>query len=89
MKTIVAHNTQIEQFIESIFPSQAPNAISSGDTANGITANMTPEDLQKKKEADAEASSDVFYMGLAVFSVILIMSIFMVRIFSELTGRIS
>lgn len=39
---------------------------------------LTDEQQQKKKAEAAEARQDVFYMGLAVFGVLTVMTVFMV-----------
>jgi len=65
---------RIEQFTESIFPTQAPNVISGGGERPGSTT----ADLARKAQQEAEARSDVFYMALAVFTVIAVMSLIMI-----------
>ncbi|KAE8449523.1 Delta(24)-sterol C-methyltransferase [Mollisiaceae sp. DMI_Dod_QoI] len=63
---------KVEQFIESIFPTQDPKALSlihKGEIA--------PEDAKKKAES-AEASKDVMYLMLAVFGTLLVISALMI-----------
>lgn len=66
---------KIEQFIESIFPSQRPeDAIakqSQQQTAEQIAA------TEKKNAEHQEATSDVFYLGLAVFGTLIALTLIM------------
>ena len=66
---------QVEQFIESIFPSQKPGVVraSSGKL-------MSPEEIKKKKAEDKEAMWDMVYLGLAVLATLLVVSGLMVCI---------
>ena len=64
-------NLQIEQFIESIFPTQDPKALAL-EYAGAV---VDPEQAKK----DAEARQDIFYMLIAVFSVLFFISLIMVR----------
>lgn len=66
---------QIEQFIESIFPSQKPGAVK---TPSGNL--MSPEEIKKKKAEDKEAMWDMVYLGLAVLATLLVVSGIMVNI---------
>lgn len=67
---------QIEQFIESIFPSQQPDAIAPNAATSPAS---TSEDILAEKARAAEARSDNFWMGVAMIAVVGIMSLFMVR----------
>ena len=75
----LARSTQtIEQFIESVFPSQTPEAA----IARQKSQQTAKEIADKEKEAAAaEASSDVFYLMLAVFGILFVLSLTMVRSF--------
>ncbi|KAF2756251.1 farnesyl-diphosphate farnesyltransferase [Pseudovirgaria hyperparasitica] len=87
---------KIEQFIESIFPSQTP-------TERVVPADqqaMTPEQKAKAKKEAEEAKWDIIYMGLAVLLVLGTISGFMIFVawmagarfdiaFSSLTNKIS
>ncbi len=67
---------KIEQFIESIFPSQKPE-----DAIAKQKQNMTAEELAEKEKKAAEtkeASGDVLYLGLAVFGTLLVLTLIMV-----------
>jgi farnesyl-diphosphate farnesyltransferase len=66
---------QIEQFIESIFPSQKPGTVR---TPSGKL--MSPEEIKKKKVEDKEAMWDMVYLGLAVLATLLVVSALMVYI---------
>lgn len=68
---------QIEQFIESIFPSQKPGTVK---TPSGKL--MSPEEIKKKKTEDNEAMWDMVYLGLAVLATLLVVSALMVCILS-------
>jgi hypothetical protein len=61
---------QIEQFIESIFPSQKPPIDSKSPASI--------EDAEKKKKEDYEAKWDLIYMIGAVVLTVLILTSFMV-----------
>jgi len=63
---------KIEQFIESIFPTQDPKALSLLHKGE-----IGPEDAKKKAEA-AEANKDVFYLILAVIGTLLFISALMI-----------
>lgn len=73
---------QIEQFIESIFPSQDPNAVilQSGKAGSDALANsgQNAAEREKQKKRDAEAKKDVMYMALASFGVMMTLAIVMV-----------
>lgn len=77
--SLLADTAQIEQFIESIFPSVRP-------TADGVVPAdekaRTPEEIAKKKAEDEEAKWDMIYMALAVLFTLVLISIFMVSNFS-------
>lgn len=64
---------QIEQFIESIFPSQTPQAIVPQQASE-----PTPVDAQKTKEMD-EAKWDMIYMIIIVCGFLFVLSCIMVR----------
>ena len=63
--------TQIEKFVESIFPSQ-----SAEEAQRRLTGAATPEEEQKARE-DAEAKKDMYFimglMGVVVLIVVIIM----------------
>jgi len=63
---------QIEQFIESIYPTQDPKKLAL------IAKNQTSEELAKKKGEDAEAKKDMFFLLLAVLGTLLFISAMMV-----------
>lgn len=71
---------KIEQFIESIFPSQtAEDALArqkAGQTKKAL------EEKAKKVAADQEAKSDVLWLGVAVFGTMLFITAAMVRTIS-------
>jgi len=67
---------KIEQFIESIFPSQSPKAKALSATANGKI--IAPEDEAKAKEEQDEAFWDTVYMAAAVLITLFIVTLFMV-----------
>jgi len=64
---------QIEQFIESIFPSQ-PKPISSPKEKI-----LTEEQLARQKASEEEARRDMYYIGLTVLATLTIISLVMVR----------
>ena len=67
---------KIEQFIESIFPSQKPE-----DAIAKQKQNMTTKELAEKEKKAAEtkeASGDVLYLGLAVFGTLFVLTFVMV-----------
>ena len=69
---------QIEQFIESIFPTQNPQAIALQQAGETSAA-------QKKSAAEeAEAKKDVFYLMLAVFGTLIFVSGLMVCLFPQI-----
>ena len=63
--------TQIEKFVESIFPSQ-----SAEQAQRSITGAATPEEERRARE-DAEARKDIYFimglMGVIVFIIALVM----------------
>lgn len=64
---------QVEQFVESIFPTQDPKALAL------IHKNeVSPADAQKAAES-AESKKDVFFIMLAVFGTLFLISSIMVR----------
>ena len=62
----------IEKFIEGIFPTQTPRTLPPG------TKGVDAEKEAKRKAEDSEAKSDVFYLMLAVFGVLILVSALMV-----------
>jgi len=64
---------QIEQFIESIFPSQKP-------PQQPVTTETpaSAEDEAKLRADKDEAKWDLIYMGLAIVSILVIITVFMV-----------
>jgi farnesyl-diphosphate farnesyltransferase len=64
---------QIEQFIETIFPTQKPG-MKAGASA------LSPEDEAKKKAEENEAKWDVIYMGAAVLVTLFVITVVMVRL---------
>ncbi|KAK3060282.1 Delta(24)-sterol C-methyltransferase [Coniosporium uncinatum] len=69
---------KIEQFIESIFPSQSPKAKALSATADGKV--MAPEEEAKAQAEKDEAFWDTVYMGAAVLITLFIVTLFMVLI---------
>jgi len=66
---------KIEQFIESLFPSQTPEAAIARQNVQ-----MTAKEVAEKERKDAtaaEASSDVFYLSLAVMGTLLFLTLAM------------
>lgn len=63
--------TQIEKFVESIFPSQSVE-----QAQRSITGAVTPEEERRARE-DAEARKDIYFimglMGVVVLIVVVIM----------------
>ena len=69
---------KVEQFIESIFPSQTPEAAIAKQNSQ-----KTAKEIAEKEKRDAtaaEASSDVLYLSLAVFGTLLLLTLIMVRL---------
>lgn len=67
---------KIERFIESIFPTQTPKTLPAGATGK-------PEQTEAEKEktaADNEAKSDVFWIMIAVFATLGVITALMVRL---------
>lgn len=66
---------QIEQFIESIFPSQDPNAVVLANGAKGDdeimmkARGMNAQERERKRKLDEEAKRDVMLMGIATISI--------------------
>ena len=65
---------KIEKFIEGIFPTQTPQTLSPTKELTGEEA----EKEAKRKAEDSEAKWDVFYLMLAVFSILFLISGIMV-----------
>jgi len=65
---------KIEQFIESIFPSQKPE-----DAIAKQKLNLTAKELAEKEKTAAakEANNDVLYLGLAVFGTLTLLTLVM------------
>lgn len=63
---------KIEQFIESIYPSQDPKVLAL------VHANKAPVVDENKSAEDAEAKKDVFYLLLAVMGTLLLVSALMI-----------
>jgi len=63
---------KIEQFIESIYPSQDPKALAL------VKAGRAPVVDEKKAAEEAEAKSDVFYLLLAVLGTLTVISALMI-----------
>jgi prophage maintenance system killer protein len=66
--------SQIEQFIESIFPSQKPGQIKSHTGKL-----MSPEEMAKQKKEEKENVWDMVYLALAVFATLALVSGLMVN----------
>jgi farnesyl-diphosphate farnesyltransferase len=64
---------QIEQFIESIFPSSKPTDGKYGQKGR------SPEEIAKMKAEEAQQRKEVIYMALAVLLVLFVISMSMVR----------
>ncbi|KAF2840508.1 farnesyl-diphosphate farnesyltransferase [Patellaria atrata CBS 101060] len=67
---------KIEQFIETIFPSQRPDPTLS--VKDGRV--LSPEEEAKAKKEAQEAKWDIIYMGAAVFGILFFISLFMIFI---------
>lgn len=67
---------QIEQFIESIFPTQVPGAKVPRGPKGEI---LSPEEQQKQKEMMDEAKRDSFYVFLSIAGIMTFMFVVMVR----------
>lgn len=78
-----ADSVQIEQFIESIFPSQGPDVVASQNVVATANGTLSSEETQKLKEREAQRKEDNFYMALAVVSVVGLMAAFMVSIYDQ------
>lgn len=79
---------QIEQFIESVFPTQDPRAIllAAGQEVGTATTGISEQEKVKRAAEDKEARRDVLYLGLATLALLGTLSIFMVSfIFLQLT----
>jgi farnesyl-diphosphate farnesyltransferase len=63
-------NIQIEQFIESVFPSQKPGQPTS--------IAITPEAEEKERKDKEEAKWDTIYMSLAVLTTLFVVTVLMV-----------
>lgn len=62
---------QIEQFIESIFPSQTAQN-------KEMKPSLSPEEEAKKKQEAEDAKWDLIYMGIAVMCTLTVVSLMMV-----------
>ena len=76
---------KIEQFIESIFPSQTPEAAIARQKSLQTAKEVAEK--EKKDAASAEASSDVLYLALAVFGTLFLLTCIMVCLFLSLSIR--
>ncbi|RFU24322.1 hypothetical protein B7463_g12012, partial [Scytalidium lignicola] len=65
---------KVEQFIESIFPTQDPKALAL------LQKGEVPETDRKKAEEAAESKKDVFFLFIAVFGTLAVISIVMVGV---------
>lgn len=70
VQNVSTNQAQIEQFIESIFPSQQPPP--------DRKAPATIEEAMKKQKEDAEANWDLIYVVAAVIGTVLVMTSLMV-----------
>lgn len=81
---------QIEQFVESIFPSQDPKAIvaltNPESREEAQYPNMSVEQRKKAIAEDKEAKRDVMIMGFGVFGIMLCVCLIMV---SHLLGGLA
>lgn len=69
---------KIERFIETIFPTQTPRTLPPG--AQPGEANTVPVDsaeAARRKEEEAEAKKDVFYLMLAIFATLAFVTVCM------------
>lgn len=64
---------QIEQFIESVFPSQKP-----GQVKSHTGKLMSPEEMEKQKQSEKENMWDMIYLGFAVMATLALVSGLMV-----------
>ncbi|KAK1049082.1 bifunctional farnesyl-diphosphate farnesyltransferase/squalene synthase [Friedmanniomyces endolithicus] len=80
---------KIERFIESIFPSQTAKSLPAGTNANGAVVPavaapgqkaLTSEEEAKKKQEEIEAKWDMYYMMLAVFGTLGLISCLMIGV---------
>lgn len=78
MAIVVLIWKQIEQFIESIFPTQDPKAIVGNAIVEEKPENLSAEEAENRKLAAKDAKWDMIYMGMAVLGVFILMSSLMV-----------
>lgn len=71
-KYVTYINAQIEQFIESIFPSQRPGQ------AAPAPAGLTTAEAEKREAEEKEAKSDMVYLTLAVMAFLTLLTLLMV-----------
>lgn len=71
-------NQQIEQFIESIFPSQGPHIIVGEKIDEPTNIALSVDTASKKKAEDQEARRDVMYMAAAVGLTLTLIAVMMV-----------
>lgn len=64
---------QIEQFIESIFPSQKP-----GQVAAPMPAGLTAAEAEKREAEEKEAKWDMIYLTMAVMGFLTFLTLLMV-----------
>ena len=73
---------QIEQFIESIFPSQTAATYRQGAVAapavNDKGTTLTPEEQERKKKQEAQDKEEFFYIMLAVGATLFVITSIMV-----------
>jgi hypothetical protein len=81
---------QIEQFIESIFPTQTAATYRQGAPApvdkSGTT--LTPEEQEAQKKQQAQDKDEFFYIMLAVGATLFVITAIMVRTFLQPPARL-
>lgn len=70
---------KIEQFIESIFPTQTPRTLPA-DTATTTSTALSPEDEARKRRESAESRTEIMYIMIAVVGTLGLVTVLMVRI---------
>lgn len=70
---------KIEKFIESLFPSQTPDAVVNAQAGNATAPNASGK-TEKEAAEDKEAKQDVLYLMLAVFAFLGLVTFIMVRL---------
>lgn len=76
--------SQIEKFIESIFPSQTARTLKPGFQAGDVTKPaLTPEQEAKKAADEKEAKQDIIMIAIAVGCTLAFITLCMVSTYTE------